>query len=580
MGVIYKLKPEIIDFILGKKKENTILSCRGITTLVESTFNIKVSKSSINSVIKQAGLSMPVGRRLKKRGHGQISDKIIEFKPELQIKLEPRIEPLKPIEEPKPSEIKTGEPIKPVEAEKITEKPSVYATPVSEARLDINFEIPSESECSGLILLKAADHLIGGSHNISEAVKNRLNRQAEDFLDKTESLIYLPLLKLDKEIANKDPSGLWALIDKKIPLKDILSYYNELQSVKAINLDVYGTVAGALQQVRCIKVNLVDGNTFYLDGQMHTVWSTPHISHDFTSTIYRTKSYINKYFYEDTPFSLFMAPGYDTPTREFFYFLLSLDTQEKKIAKLILYANKFEELETLTIEKAKRRFFVFGLWPWQFVEHRKVSKIGEYKPFNFGPLNKDLFLAEIEIELSQPDVKQKVMLRGCTLKASLAEKARLIILTNLPPESAQPGALANLYLNSWPNLEEAFKDYSGKVELFTYTGSSQRFLSPELLDLQRETENLDMLFEYYLKALDLYVKWHFLPLGHEDDDFSSMNERFYSLKAILKRQKDYYLVTFRPPPGYSSLKELEYACQRINEKALTFSNGRRLWLRV
>ena len=67
MGVIYKLKKEIIDFIIEQKKSTSILSCRSLAMLVEGKFRIKVSKSSINSIIKENGLSMPVGRRLRKR---------------------------------------------------------------------------------------------------------------------------------------------------------------------------------------------------------------------------------------------------------------------------------------------------------------------------------------------------------------------------------------------------------------------------------------------------------------------------------------------------------------------------------
>ena len=67
MGVIYKLKPEIKSFILGKKKEEGALSCRKFSKLIHEKFQIKVSKSSINAIFKEAGLSMPVGRRQKKR---------------------------------------------------------------------------------------------------------------------------------------------------------------------------------------------------------------------------------------------------------------------------------------------------------------------------------------------------------------------------------------------------------------------------------------------------------------------------------------------------------------------------------
>ena len=67
MGVIHKLKPELSEFIIFQKKNNPSLSCRKITSLILEQFKTRVSKSSINKVIKEAGLSAPIGRTPKKK---------------------------------------------------------------------------------------------------------------------------------------------------------------------------------------------------------------------------------------------------------------------------------------------------------------------------------------------------------------------------------------------------------------------------------------------------------------------------------------------------------------------------------
>src|SRR3989338_8952254 len=63
MGIVYKLKKEVIDFILQKKNENHTLSCRQIAVVASEKFKIQVSKSSVNTIIKNARLSSSVGRR-------------------------------------------------------------------------------------------------------------------------------------------------------------------------------------------------------------------------------------------------------------------------------------------------------------------------------------------------------------------------------------------------------------------------------------------------------------------------------------------------------------------------------------
>lgn len=63
MGVVYKLKQEVIDFIILKKKEAPSVSCRKLVDIIKTNFNLDVSKSSVNLVIKEYALSSPVGRR-------------------------------------------------------------------------------------------------------------------------------------------------------------------------------------------------------------------------------------------------------------------------------------------------------------------------------------------------------------------------------------------------------------------------------------------------------------------------------------------------------------------------------------
>jgi hypothetical protein len=275
-----------------------------------------------------------------------------------------------------------------------------------------------------------------------------------------------------------------------------------------------------------------------------------------------------------------MAPGYDTPTKEFFDFIGSLETVKKQISKLTLYGQKFEELVEVQLDIAQKCHFIFGLWPWQFAGSRKVNAMGEFKPFYFGPVQEDFYLANIEVELSQPSVNQKVTLKGCALKRNLDEKVKLIILSNFTQEKA-PEELAKIYLNHWPNLEEAFRDYGRKIELFTYTAGSQRSFSTDILGREKEAfRDLKPLFEHYLEVLDLFVRHHFLPSGYEDKDFPTAKERFYSLGGRIKRKKQGLFITFRPPSGYLFLKDLEYACRRLNERGIAFAGGERIWFSV
>lgn len=62
MGVTHKLKQEVISFIIDQKRGNPKLGCREIAEITSDKFLIKISKSSVNSIIKNSNLSNSVGR--------------------------------------------------------------------------------------------------------------------------------------------------------------------------------------------------------------------------------------------------------------------------------------------------------------------------------------------------------------------------------------------------------------------------------------------------------------------------------------------------------------------------------------
>ncbi len=507
MGVVYKLQDKIKDYIFKEKKAKPDLSCRKLASLVSDRFKVKVSKSSVNSVIKQSGLSMPVGRRRKKRRGSLQADGL------------------------------------------------------------------------GAILLKAADYLIGGSNLIGGIIKEKVN--LIEPASKTEALLYRPLFDISEKSSLKPDFGLWLLAGEKFTQSDMSSYLNKLEASEGLPSQAFKAIIKSAQEARCIKFNLTDKAVLYLDGQLRTIWSTQHIPYDFSATPYNIKSYIDKYFRQDFPFILFMAPGYDTPTKDFFDFVLSLDSSERKVYSLCLQGNTLEDIEILSVEQAKRKFFVFGLWPWQFSSYRSVKFTGEFKKFYLEALKQDFYIAGVEAELLQPATKQKLTLKGAALKSGPNEKIRVVILSNLPADKVGLEELANLYVNRWPNLEETFQDLSRKIELFTYTGASQRFFSPESLMLDKEAlPDMGACFSRYLKILDLFVKWHFLPSGYEDKDFTVTKEDFYRVKARIKKEKSRILVHFHPSSGYPFLKDLEYACRRINEREVMLLGGLRLWCSV
>ena len=597
MGVIHKFGPEIIEFILANKKSDSNLSCRRIVDLITGKFQVEVSKSRVNSVIQNAGLSLPVGRRRTKRKY------TIKEKSAQEIPLLPPQEPPKqltaeviqkeekPIEEPAQEikEIQEAQPIekaeeapqKPVPEIKIPEekpeekpKEAIAEEPVETPTITVEETLPVETETTGAVLLKAADALIGGSLAIGSSLGKRLSINEKDILGLTEGLLYLPLFE------QNNLHKMWPLVGKILNMQRLSGFLNSAQELKTVSGDILMALSGILQETRFIEVSLSDATTFYIDAEMHTVWSTPYIPFDFCGMLHETKNNLKRYLEQELPFVLFMAPGYDAPLAEFFSFLTALENQGKRIAKISLCGNKFEKLESLSQRKIEAHSLVFGMWPWQFTAYRKVKNIAEFKPYRHPFLNEELYLAEIEIELTQASINKTLTFKGAALKRDPAQKIKFLMLSNaacpLTPEE-----IANLYLARWPNIEEAFQDYSQKIEFFTYAASDSQALDswqnfqPE----QTRPQELNVILGQYLKYLDSYVRRHFLPRGFEDKTLSDTKEQFYSLICTLKKQDNLVSANLRPSPRHPLLKELAYACRRINEREALI-NGKKLIFQI
>lgn len=633
MGVTHKLKPEVTEFILKQKKDSPALSCRKLADLVLAGFKIEISKSSINAIIKQAGLSGPIGRTPKKKrkriampnlpvllednsaGHCQDEKEVASAPPALsndsnieapgkddgaakeaekeQALRQEELERQAQEKEKALEEERRKEELKKAQ-EEAEEKARVEAENLRLAKAEEERNLREEAakqaqeedarrraeevktrnslsvgrlpqlENSGILLLRGADSIIGVSRLIASMLKNRLPGFGEGLEGMLENILYLPLLEGKIE---------------ESPANNISGVFEEIENIKVANLDIARIINAGLKDIRCLKVILSDGTILYLDGQFYSAWSSPHIPYDFASPIHNLKERVDQYFNQGKPFILFNAPGYDAPSPEFFNFLAGLEGRSNKVTNLILYGNKLDEQEVLTIaDPAKKRSFIFGVWPWQFTECRKVKSIGEFRSFELPEQERVLYIADIEIELRNPSLNKQITLYGGVLKLSLQEKTRLVILSNFVPQEKSPEELAALYLGHWPNMEEAFQDYSRKIELFTYTANSQRFFNPENLGLTQVVKVKD-LFKSYLAALDAYSRWHLLPVGYEDKEMGLTKERFYDL-GVRSEQKDKTLLAgFDLPAEYRFGKDLSYALRRINEKEAVLADGLKLYFK-
>ena len=175
MASYYKLTEEIKTFILHHKMTDPNLSCRKLVNLIFEHFQVKLSKSLINSVIKENDLSKPVGR-------GRIKERTI-FKQAVEA-------PITPI-----------------------------------TRKEVEF-----MENGGCFFLKMADIKLALTSKLATNLSTHFPDISQHRLQEIlETLIYSPFFKNKK--------SLWSLIGKEIPLEALEQYSQQLAKISLTELN-------------------------------------------------------------------------------------------------------------------------------------------------------------------------------------------------------------------------------------------------------------------------------------------------------------------------------------------------------
>jgi len=65
MGVTYKLRDEVVSFIISQRQENPLSSCRQLAESASQRFGLQLSKSSVHDVLRESGVVTPRGRKPK-----------------------------------------------------------------------------------------------------------------------------------------------------------------------------------------------------------------------------------------------------------------------------------------------------------------------------------------------------------------------------------------------------------------------------------------------------------------------------------------------------------------------------------
>jgi len=545
MGVIYKLKAEVVNFIIERKKENPDISCRKLVAIIKDQFQLDVSKSSINAIIKTVNLSSPVGRRTKAN---KISAKF-------KIPDQRRLDILKA----------------PSPAASIVEDNAQF--PISKV-VESTTVLDNFGVCLdglGSFFLKAAEWEVSGSSLLGNLLKDYKN---VDHI--SDLLIYLKIFDADRlsDIHRGDKLKSWKLRSshQRISQQEIVEFIKKIDEQQGLSAELLNLSTQMFSEINYFKLLLEDGTSLHIDARFNTIWSGNDIPSGLSMPLNKASSILSSSFIVNVkPAIINSVPGKNDLENQFYDFVCAFENiKGKKITSIGMHDQNKAELLNFSFIPDTKRTFLIGVWPWQN-EDSLLARGDVLKSENFYSTALSLEVTCSESMLiwkgSLKDIS--VNLRMITLVDALEKRPILSVLTNILSDRMSNQEIINTYLGKWPNLHLNNLDF--------LSNSEQKFID---MEIKEPSDDLWSWIDFLIVLFHKYCQRHFFPLSYEQLDFSAIKDRIYSLGGRLVETADTLEVVFPVKRGWNFTDDLSYAIRRINESEIRDPSGRQMRMKI
>jgi len=595
MGVVYKLKKEIVDFIINRKKEDPSLSCRKLVNVVAHAFGIKLSKSSINAILKNAFLSSPIGRRAQEDSRPSKFQIPEEKKKNLFVVGKPA-----PSQSGKSKAQKIKMALPPDKDTKIKEKKIATETLGKTAKMlphakgktsqgKVVLQVPRESpqrdlyDGMGAIFLKAAEWELSDKPIVGKLLDGHIKGGEIMSLDKIgEILLFMEVFGASdiQGLFQYNGQGLWLLngLKERLPKDSFLAVFDNFRDLGGLEIKYSIEIPQIFTELSCFRLILEDGTSLSIDAQM-TMLLGENVQTGLSIPLSKAVKTIVKELLNNVQSAILCCSGSENfLSREFFDLYLAFENcAGKRIVKIAGIDQNNQEIASFVSVFRKKRTFICGLWPWQKEFKEIIKNIKDNKKDEFcleiGP--KRVFFSEISADIlnnTNNGFQELTPLRIFMLRDETKPLAGII--TNSAENKAAEQIIID-YVKRWPNLAEGMNieriKTKGKIPVKSMSFSQE--LTPEFFELKD-------VFTAILSLLNNYCLRHYFGELNGDVDITSMISMFYSLPGGIKTEKGMINVHLRAPEGYQYTKELQRAVKKINESCVCDFEGRKLLLNV
>lgn len=630
MGVVHKLKQDIVSFLIDYKKKNPSISVRQLATITSEKFQTRVSKSSVNNVLKDATLSSSIGRRatykekeekfsipidkkkeISENMHdlGFVKDKALPvekidkqekeeekgadrkdqaFKKEIkkeeieQEKDLPLMPDLLDGGQPPPSGVQTRDAKEvPAEREEVNQD---FDKHVEQVRYQKSNQRIPVSNGLGFIFLKAAQWEISSRSLMWRIFKKHFKNAASEHFDAAgDTFLFFKFLGVDsyEGIESYKNHGAWILNkervvsdDKKsvLELQEIFKWCENVQNAPSSEnfvMEYCLEKRHMFSEATDFKIYLEDGSEMLMDIAMTTMGSAVGPA---CFPINKALTWLSNFLISNVESLVFHGISGEKNFDRTFYDMVAVfeNSKEKKIAKISVLNADNAELAEFSVIPFQKRNFIVGISPQQneFEELTKSVKWAGKKPFYHSGTDEVIYFTETKSDHVSRQISEKAKeFRVITVWKDKEGQPIWAILTN---QMAGDGSeILNKYITRWP--------YFWKSEDGTLNQSKRR--TEEMQNNQSVKEFSDI-FTDYAQSLQGYCKRHFFQKSDFEKNVNRFMQAIYGVSGYYYETEDSIMVSFDVPESEAYREDLVHAVRCVNKSHIFDYHGRRLWLEI
>lgn len=555
MGVTYKLKPEIVNFILAEKTANPTLGCRALAKIIDERFQLIVSKSSISNVLKDAQLSSSVGRRSTIETPEPKEKKIAKFR--IPKEKKEKIFPIK-----NSSDISSPPAAAPVE-KKVIPSETTYAQLIPERKTRENSirEVgdapahvkPSEppKEDMGIFILKAAIWDMG-----REAILDSIIQRVPEFPQNDSKLVnwllFAPLMaegvpSAESITTNRQRTS---IVDSEVNREDQFRMLQFLEKEsRRFTLSTVTELNQIFAEASEVMVEFQNGHNYRLGPLLNQFDNgQPFGSRPLNNTM----DVVSKELISNVHTGIFSLNW--TKFEDILNFVRSLQgAKGQKLTKVNVHDGSGGVISEFHNPLDKERAFALRI-PYM-AEIRELCKgdlifAAETYKMNLQKFN----IAQTQLNVHPP-------LGAAFFKEKHQSLPEFVCLFNASPDDY----LIKKCLIRFMRMDERVLPKPGQAE--RRLQDLKNMLARNIWPSWVET------VEVVLTRLSEYCQKYLLPSFYQTWDFSSMKRYLFQLPGYYEKRGQTLSIRLMPSEDYLYLEQLSLALERINQLEIRDKDG-------